>query len=161
MKKNTIIWIVVILLVVGLIYWAYIKNKLTFLGINKVVSNPGEESNCNEEERSSATARGEVCLPPATEPLYLVTGNVKERSWTEKTLGFNPDPSLKTNRGEAVKIKVPGDPNTWYFNQTRLGNNPENAKTLGDAKYFDPQFPVTQNKYLFVNNTSNPNPAIS
>lgn len=162
MKKNTIIWIVVILLVLGLIYWAYTKNKLSFLGINKVVSGTGDESHCNDNGNERSSARdGEVCLPPVTDPLYLVVGNVKERSFTEKSLGFNPDPNLKSVRGEGVKIKLPGDPNTWYFNQTRLGNNPENAKILNDPKYYDAKFPVTQNKFLFVNNISNPNPAVS
>jgi len=145
MNNKAIGWIIGIVIVVGLIYWAYTKNKLGFIGIQKVVSNPGEESHCNEEE---ARLEGETCPQPMTEPLYLVVGGVKERSWTEKTLGYALEPNQ--NREDATTIKYVGSPYKWTYNQTRWGNHP-------DSPSYNSQFPLTEDKYYFVNNTKYPN----
>lgn len=150
---KTLLWIIGILALLAIIYWAYTKNVFASIGLPKVVSDPGEESNCNDEERK-AFAREEGCLPPATEPLYLVVSPVKERSWTEATLGFVPNPNLDDTREEATKIKYAGSPYTWTYNQTRLGNDPKNPN-------YDSDVPTTPDRFLFVNDTKYPNPLVN
>lgn len=147
MKSNTIWWVIAIITIIGIIYWLYTKNKLAKLGIVKIVSSSGEETDCNREN-----VRSEVCPPPATDSLYLVMSDVKERAWTEKELGFHPDPEGTATRSENIRVRfrTGNREETWYYNQRRYGNNPK-------SPYYDPKFPVTEDKFYFVNSTKYPN----
>jgi len=144
MKNKGLITLIAVVVILGILYWVYTKGYFSKLGLGSMkktikVTDNGVESNCNYTVKINPLSNAdEVCTAPIQPPLYNVVNPVKERWWTETTLGVVPDPyQTRDSDGEPSLILTDVNGKKWYYNQTRPGSNgsPDKYYFVDDIRY--------------------------